>query len=134
MKFVKFSQKELRKITELYEEVMAAAYEGLFFREGKAIGEGIMEIISTKPGYKKKAGNLIKAKGWVDEIYLREENVIVRGSIEVSPPSENSTCHRLRGMLTTIYEKGTGELVNVEEVECESMGDKRCRFEIEIKT
>ncbi|MFW6040758.1 MAG: V4R domain-containing protein [Thermoplasmatota archaeon] len=134
MKFIKVSQKELKDITELYEEVMGDAYEGLFYQEGKSIGKGIMDIISAKPGYRKKAGNLIKAKGWAEEIFLKDNVAIVEGSIEVSPPSETPTCHRLRGIIYQIYEAGTKELLDVEEVECQSMGDKHCKFEINKRT
>lgn len=133
MKFVKLSKDELHQIAILYEEVMSTAYEGLFFREGKVIGEGIMEVVTSEEKFKQKAGKIIKARGWVDEVTLEEEKAVVEGSIEVREEQDSPTCHRLRGMLAIIYEEGTGNMVEVNEISCESQGDDNCEFEINIK-
>lgn len=133
MKFVKLSKEELHQIAKLYEEVMSTAYEGLFFREGKVIGEGIMEVVPSEEQFEQKAAKIIKARGWVDEIELEEERAVVDGSIEVREDQDTPTCHRLRGMLAIIYQEGTGNMVEVNEVSCESVGDDQCEFEINIK-
>ncbi len=133
MKFVKLSQEELQKIAGFYKEVMSTAYEGLFFREGKVIGEGIMQVVKPDDDFRVKAGKLIKARGWVDEIKLKESEAVAKGCIEVKDDSESITCHRLRGMLAIIYEKGTGNIVEVKEKECESIGDEECVFEVSVK-
>ncbi len=133
MKFVKLSQEELKEIAKFYRGVMATAYEGLFFREGKVIGKGIMEVIPDDVDFHQKAGKLIEARGWVDEIELKEDKAIAKGGVEVQDNSDTPTCHRTRGILSSIYEEGTGSMVEVTEVRCESMGDPHCEFEIEIK-
>ncbi len=133
MKFVKLSQKELQKIAKFYREVMSTAYEGLFFREGKVIGEGIMQVIQEDDDFRDKAAKLIKARGWVEEINLEKSKATAKGCIEVKEDSDNHTCHRLRGMLTIIYEQGTGNIVEVSEKKCESLNDEECFFEISVK-
>ncbi len=133
MKFVKLSQDELREIADFYKEVMSTAYEGLFFREGKVVGRGIMNVISQDDDFREKASKLIKARGWVDNIELEDRSAVAEGSVEVTEDADQATCHRLRGILAVIYEEGTGNMVEVEEVECESTGGDRCKFEIELK-
>ncbi|MFO7792013.1 MAG: V4R domain-containing protein [Candidatus Saliniplasma sp.] len=133
MKFVKLSQEELQKIATFYKEVMSTAYEGLFFREGKVIGEGIMQVVQPEDDFKVKAAKLIKARGWVEEIELGQSEAKAKGCIEVKENSNSQTCHRLRGMLAIIYEEGTGNIVEVKEKKCESIGDEECVFEISVK-
>lgn len=133
MKFVKLSQEELKEIATFYRGVMATAYEGLFFREGKVIGKGIMEVIPEDANFHEKAGKLIEARGWVDDIELKEDRAIAKGGVEVHDDSDSPTCHRTRGILSSVYEIGTDSMVDVTEVKCESLGDDHCEFEIEIK-
>ncbi|MFW6038696.1 MAG: V4R domain-containing protein [Candidatus Saliniplasma sp.] len=133
MKFVKLSQEELQKIAKFYREVMSTAYEGLFFREGKVIGEGIMQVVQENDDFRVKAAKLIQARGWADEVELGKAKAKAKGGIEVKEEAEDPTCHRLRGMLAIIYEKGTGDIVDVEEIECQSVGDDECVFEISVK-
>lgn len=131
MKFVKLSDKELQEIAKFYEGVMAMAYEGLYYREGKVIGEIIREMVPQKKDVLDKASKLIQARGWVDDITFEEDKVIVKGSIEVSQGSDAPTCHRLRGILATFYEAETGEFVDVKEIKCGSKGDEWCEFKME---
>ncbi len=133
MKFVKLSQEELQKIAEFYKEVMSTAYEGLFFREGKVIGEGIMQIIDEESDFRMKAAKLIEARGWADEIELGKSEAKSKGCIEVKENANDTTCHRMRGMLAIIYEKGTGNIVDVTEKKCQSKGDEGCVFDISVK-
>ncbi len=133
MKFVKLSQEELQKIASFYKEVMSTAYEGLFFREGKVIGEGIMQVVQENDDFRIKAAKLIQARGWADEVELGKSQVKSKGCIEVNEGSDNPTCHRMRGMLALIYQKETGNIVEVTEKECQSTGADECVFDISVK-
>lgn len=132
MKFVKISQSELEETRKLYESVMSYACHGLFFREGVVYGDKISEIAQrSSDTYFSSIERILKGRGWVDEISFGEKEVVVKGSIEVSPGSEVETCHRMRGMLSKIYEKRLGKRMRCMEVSCESTGGNNCVFVIE---
>jgi predicted hydrocarbon binding protein len=132
MKFVKYSQSEFEEIRRLYEGVMAQACHGLFFREGMILGEEISKIALQEPEkYFEICANLLRAKGWVDNIVFQETSAVVEGSFEVSGSSGETTCHRLRGMIRKMYEGQLRKRVHCEEIECSSRGDKQCIFKIE---
>ncbi|MFO8110081.1 MAG: V4R domain-containing protein [Thermoplasmata archaeon] len=133
MKFIKMSQKELHQIARFYEGVMATAYEGLFYREGKVIGSSIIEMIDTDDNMMGKAEKLVQARGWVISLKLEEGVAYSDGSVEVDENAGTKTCHRLRGILSSIYEKKTGDIVDIKEIKCQSLGDERCEFEVKIK-
>jgi len=131
MKFVRISQAELVKIKELYEGVMSHACHGLFFREGAIFGTEIAnEAMKDRGNYFQIVAMLIKNRGWVDNITFKDNEVIVNGSIEVTP-SEIPTCHRLRGLICQVYESYYNTKVHCVEVECESTGKDKCVFKIE---
>jgi predicted hydrocarbon binding protein len=131
MRWVRVSQVELAKIRELYEGVMSHACHGLFFREGAVLGVDLAEEASHSGGeYFIAAGNILKERGWVEGIEFTEDFVTVSGSVEVSQ-SDIPTCHRLRGILRSIYEKRRGVRVKCTEEECMSTGKPRCRFHVE---
>jgi predicted hydrocarbon binding protein len=132
MKFVKYSQSEFEEIRRLYEGVMAQACHGLFFREGMILGEEISKIALQEPEkYFEICANLLRAKGWVDNIVFQETSAVVEGSFEASGSLGETTCHRLRGMIRKMYEGQLRKRVHCEEVECSSRGDKQCVFKIE---
>ncbi|MCI4368376.1 MAG: hypothetical protein L3K09_02275 [Thermoplasmata archaeon] len=131
MRTVKFDQEELHKIKELYEGVMSHACHGLFFKEGSVIGvEMAEEALKDRAHYFQKAGELLKERGWIEDITFKDGDVVVRGSIEVSS-SEIPTCHRLRGILREFYERFKGSRVKCTEEACASVGQTECRFHIE---
>jgi predicted hydrocarbon binding protein len=133
MNFVKYSQSEFEEIRRLYEGVMAQACHGLFFREGMILGEEISKIALQEPEkYFEICANLLRAKGWVDNVVFQENSAVVEGSFEVSSSSQDATCHRLRGMIRKVYEGQLRKRVHCEEVECSSRGDKQCVFRIEL--
>lgn len=131
MKFVKLSDKELKQIATFYQGVMATAYEGLFYREGRVIGDSILGMVYKNSDILEKAAKLIQARGWVEEIIFEEDKATVKGSIEVDEESAAPTCHRLRGIIASVYEKTERNVVDVTEVRCESIGDDHCEFNIE---
>lgn len=133
MKFVKISQKELNDIAKFYEGVMATAYEGLFYREGKVIGNSITGVMESDENFMEKVEKLVQARGWVVSLKLEDDTAYADGSVEVDNTSHTKTCHRLRGILSSIYEKKTGDMVEIKEMKCQSMGDERCEFEVKIK-
>jgi predicted hydrocarbon binding protein len=131
MKFVKLSQSEFEEIRKLYEGVMSQACYGLFFREGMILGEEISKIASQEPEkYFEICGNLLRARGWVDNIVFQESTAVAEGSIEAGQ-ADGSTCHRLRGIVRRIYEVQTHRRLHCEEIECVSKGDKHCVFKLE---
>jgi predicted hydrocarbon binding protein len=131
MRQVKLDQAELRQIKELYEGVMSHACHGLFFKEGSVIGEPMAEeALRDRAHYFERAAHILKERGWVEEAKFSEQEVVVKGSIEVSP-SDIPTCHRLRGILREFYERFKGGRVKCTEEMCASTGHPECRFHVE---
>ena len=134
MRFIKLSQKESKDIQELYESVMAAASNGLFYREGLIIGEEIARIASqeSEEDYFESCNKLLKAKGWVEEVKFEDSVVNVTESFESleAKGSDRPTCHMLRGVVNKIYEGYTHKRMHCEEVECASKGDEQCVFKV----
>lgn len=131
MKFVKLSQSEFEGIRKLYEGVMSQACYGLFFREGMLLGEEISKIAMQEPDkYFEVVANLLRARGWVDNIVFQESTAVADGSIE-GTSAEGATCHRLRGIVRKVYEAKTHRRMNCEEIECIGKGDKHCVFRVE---
>jgi predicted hydrocarbon binding protein len=132
MKFVKFSQSEFKEIRKLYEGVMAQACHGLFFREGMILGEEISRIALQEPEkYFEICGNLLRARGWVDNIMFQESSAVVDGSFESSDSADEANCHRLRGIIRKMYESHFHKRMHCEEMECVSRGDAHCVFKLE---
>ena len=132
MKFVKLSQSEYDSIRKLYEGVMSQACYGLFFREGMILGEEIAKIAQQEPEkYFEICGNLVRARGWVDNIVFEESTAVAEGSIEASQQDGVATCHRLRGIVRKVFEAQTHRRLHCEEIECVSRGDKHCVFRTE---
>lgn len=131
MRYVKLNQAELHKIKDLYEGVMSHACHGLFFREGYVVGQDLVEeALKDKAHFYPRAAEILKDRGWIEEITFKDREVIVKGSIEVSP-SDIPTCHRLRGILREFYERFKGTRVQCTEEVCASVGQPECRFRIE---
>ena len=131
MRYVKLNQGELHKIKELYEGVMSHACHGLFFKEGSVIGSDMAaDALKDRAHFHQKAGEILKERGWIEEIQFKDGEVIVKGSIEVVP-SDIPTCHRLRGILREFYERFKGTRVKCTEESCASTGQSECRFRIE---
>jgi len=131
VRYVKIGQTELRQIKELYEGVMSHACHGLFFKEGSVIAQDMAEeALRERAHFFERAAHLLVERGWVEEIHFAEHEVVVRGSIELTP-SDIPTCHRLRGILREFYERFKGGRVKCTEEACASTGQKECRFHVE---
>ena len=131
MRYVKLNKSEIQKIKELYEGVMSHACHGLFFKEGSVVGTDMAEeALKDRVKFFQKAGEILKERGWVDDVAFRDGEVVVKGSIEASP-SDIPTCHRLRGILREFYERFKGVRVKCTEEACASMGGPECHFHIE---
>lgn len=131
MRWVKISQAELSKIKELYEGVMSHACHGLFFREGSVLGADLAEQgLKTPDRYFPAVADILKERGWVEDIQFQDRTVTVKGSVEVGQ-SDIPTCHRLRGILREVYERQRGARVSCTEEECASLGKDSCRFRVE---
>ncbi len=132
MRFVKVSQEEIVATRKLYESVMSYACHGLLQREGNAVGRGVADIaLKTPEQYFDTIRKVLVGRGWVEEMTFNETGVRAKGSIETFPGSESETCHRLRGILATVYEANRGERMRCVEEECESLGADHCQFRIE---
>ena len=132
MKFVKFSQSEFEEIRRLYEGVMAQACHGLFFREGMILGEEISKIaMQESEKYFEICANLLRARGWVDNIVFQETSAVVDGSFKSSASSDVPGCHRLRGIIRMTYEGKLHKKMHCEEIECVGKGDEHCVFKVE---
>ncbi|MEK6850912.1 MAG: V4R domain-containing protein [Candidatus Thermoplasmatota archaeon] len=132
MRYVKVSQDEFASVRKLYESVMAYACHGLFFREGQATADGIAKEVERGEDPMAGARRVLIARGWVEDVQFARGEASVRGSIEVSLGSESETCHRLRGIITRLFEVQTRGKVRVTEVECESTGGTQCVFRAEV--
>jgi len=122
------TKEEILKIEEMYREIMSYASIGLLLRTGEVIGEVITERL-PREDYFDSLKDILKVRGWVDEIEFEKDKVIVKGSVEVHE-SKFPTCHILRGIIRKIYENYYKTIVNVEEEKCESIGDENCVFKI----
>jgi predicted hydrocarbon binding protein len=135
MKFVKISSDELAKARQLYESIMSYACHGLFFREGILYGAEIAKIAdSNSDDYLNAAAKIMVARGWVESVDFREREAIVKGSVEVKSNSESETCHRVRGIVSRVYEGHLGGPVRCTETSCESTGKTSCVFIVEPET
>ncbi len=132
MRYVKVSQDEFAAVRKLYEGVMAYACHGLFFREGQSIADGVVKEVERGEDLLAGARRVLIARGWVEDIQFRRGEAQARGSIEVTPGSESETCHRLRGIVTRLFEVQSKARVRVTEVECESTGSSACLFRAEV--
>ncbi len=104
----------------------------LLYLSGKAVGEKLSEHISDDASLK-KAGKMIKGRGWVEEIMLEKNQAIVQGSIEIDKSLDQPSCDMIRGILCGIYEEMTGEIIEANEEKCESLNDEHCEFKIKKK-
>ena len=132
MRYVKVSQDEFASVRKLYESVMAYACHGLFFREGQSIADGVAKEVERGEDLFVGARRVLIARGWITDVQFGRADARVQGSIEVSLGSESETCHRLRGILTRLYEARTKGKVRLTEIECESTGSTECVFKAEV--
>ncbi len=132
MRYVRISQDEFSSVRKLYESVMSYACHGLFFREGQAIADGVAKEVEPSEDLLVGARRVLIARGWVEDVQFSPSQVRVRGSIEVSPGSEAETCHRLRGILTRLFELHQKNRVKLAEAACESTGSPQCVFQLEV--
>ena len=89
-----------------------------------------VEALKDRAHYFQRAGEMLKERGWIEDAVFKDGEVIVKGSIEVSP-SDIPTCHRLRGILREFYERFKGSRVKCTEEMCASTGSPECHFRIE---
>ncbi|MEF8874669.1 MAG: V4R domain-containing protein [Candidatus Thermoplasmatota archaeon] len=132
MRFVKLSEEEVKNVSQFYQNMIGDAREILLYLSGKAVGEKISEHISDEEPLK-RAGNMIKGRGWTEEITLEKERAVANGSIEIDKSLDRPSCNMIRGILCGVYEKTTGEIIEVDEVRCESLNDENCEFKIKKK-
>ena len=128
MRYVKISKQELQRTLALYESVMSQASHGLLFREGTIIGEELAKVATAEGGsYFQTVEKLLVGRGWADEAKLEEGRAVFKGSME---GSFSSGCHRLRGIVKSLYEAKLDAKLDVDEVECEGAADKNCVFSV----
>lgn len=131
MRFVKISQPEIEAVRKLYESVMSYACHGLFYREGLSLGADIAEMASKSGDYFESCRRILIGRGWVEDVFFAEDEVRVTGSIEASRDAGTQTCHRLKGIISKIYEAERGRRLKFNEEKCVSKGDSDCVFRIE---
>ena len=131
MRYVQISQEEFAAVRKLYESVMAYACHGLFYREGLSIADGVARQVPPGEDFLPEARKALIARGWVEDIWFVPTQVRAKGSIEVSAGSESETCHRLRGIVTRLYELRSKGKMRLTEVECESTGGSNCVLKVE---
>ncbi len=128
---MKISQPEIEAVRRLYESVMSYACHGLFFREGLSLGADIAEMAAKAGDYYESCRRILIGRGWVEDITLGSEEVKVAGSIEASPGVGEETCHRLKGIISKIYEAEKSKRLKFAEVKCVSKGAPECVFRVE---
>ncbi|MFQ5871309.1 MAG: V4R domain-containing protein, partial [Candidatus Geothermarchaeales archaeon] len=131
MRFVKISQPEIEAVRKLYESVMSYACHGLFFREGLSLGADIAEMASKSGDYFESCRRILIGRGWVEDVSFGDGEVRVKDSIEASPGTGTETCHRLKGIISKIYESEQVRRLKFTEQKCVSKGDSECVFRIE---
>ncbi len=130
MERIYITKDEVLKIEDMLREIMSYASIGVLVRMGEIIGDIISERIPREE-YFQTLRDVLKARGWVDEIEFSKNEVRVKGSIEVHN-SKFPTCHILRGIIRKIYENYYKTIVNMDEEKCESKGDEYCLFKLHI--
>jgi len=115
---------------KLYENVMSSACHGLFYREGEAVGECLAKLCDGNDDILEHARKILIARGWVEAITFKEKEVNAHGSIEVVKGNGSETCHRLRGLISQLYQKRYRASFRFIEVECGSKGDPDCVFRL----
>lgn len=131
MKFVKISQDDLNKVTDLYNSIMSTASSGLFMREGFILGEEIARESKFSGDYFDGAAELLLERGWVDEVTFEDDRVIVNGSAEAARRSSKPGCHRLKGIIRRLYELHSDRKMLCTEVQCQGSGADSCVFKVE---
>lgn len=131
MRFVKISQPEIEAVRKLYESVMSYASHGLFYREGLSLGTDIAELAAKGEDFFESCRRILIGRGWAEDMTFGEKEVRVSGSIEASPGADAETCHRLKGILSRLYETERGRRVTVTEGKCTSAGADACVFSVE---
>ena len=128
MRYVKISKQELQRTYALYESVMSQASHGLLFREGVIVGDELAKVALAEGGnYFPTAEKLLVGRGWADEARLEKDRAVFKGSME---GSFFKGCHRLRGIVKSLYEAKLGAKLDIEEVECEGKTGDNCIFRI----
>ncbi len=128
MREVKLTKEEILGIKDVHRQIMSYASVGLFYKSGEAIGREMADKV-RRENYFAELRDILKERGWVEEIEFGEELVKVKGSIEVEK-SKVPTCDILRGIIRGIYETYYGIIVKVDEIKCESLGDEFCVFKV----
>ena len=129
MRYLKIGKDELCEIERMYKLVMSSASKGLLFKKGEAIGRVLSKSLS-EDAFFDEAVNLLKDRGWVEDIEFNEDSVVVRGSFERSKNASEPSCHILRGILRSLYSHIYMSSVYVDEVECESINGEKCVFHV----
>jgi predicted hydrocarbon binding protein len=129
MRYILISEEELNQIKDLYEGVLSHAAQGLFYREGILIGNSISRETGSGPDRLSAAMKEITRRRWATSMTLDSDagKVTVNGSAEVCS-CEEPTCHRMRGILSALFERQLCKKVLCREVECRSTGAKNCIF------
>ncbi len=130
-RYLKIPQGDVERVQGLYEGVMSFASHGLFFREGIIFGRGIAsQATDNENDFFGVASDILKSRGWVRDITFKKNEVLVNGSIEAAD-NDCPTCHKMRGIISSLYESKLGKQLTCLEVQCESMGAKQCVFKID---
>ncbi|MEM3341122.1 MAG: 4-vinyl reductase [Thermoplasmata archaeon] len=132
----------MAEIKDLYEGVLSHAAYGMFFREGKIIGFSLWSTLFNDDGrpdseevpdeeFVAKVSDILVKRHIVKSISIdmRSMRIVVSGSVEVTN-SKDPTCHRLRGILSALFEKKLNKKILCHEIECRSTGAKECVFVI----
>lgn len=131
MRFVKISQPEIDAVRKLYESVMSQACHGLFFHEGLSLGADIAEMAAQAGDYFESCRRILIGRGWVEDVAFGAEEVKVNGGIEIAEGAGTPTCHRLKGILSKLYEVEKEKRLKFVETKCVSSGAPECVFKIE---
>jgi len=111
----------------------AVKFHGLFYREGAIIGKEIaFHANNDRESYFDSVKSMLEEKGWGDSFEFNGDKIGVDGSIEADSASM-PTCHRLRGILKSVYEIYEKAPAECTEIECTSAGGDRCVFEIKMR-
>ena len=129
VRYLRYEKGDLVEIKQLYENVMAVASHGLFFRSGRIMGKRMIER-SGGEDLRSRLTTALADEGWVENITFDSDRIIVNGSFEVIENKGECTCHMLRGVLASLTEGCETGPCTIKEDECVSKGDEACIFSI----
>lgn len=132
MRFVELSEEEIKNISCFNQKIVGDAKEIDFYLSGEVMGESSGNRISEGE-HLKRAGRMLKGRGWVEEISMEVNQTIFKSDIEIDRSLGRTSCNIIRRELGVMTERTIREFIEVEEVKSQILSDEYSKFETKKK-